>query len=186
MASETSICNSALTRIGAARITSLTDDSKQARACTASYALMRDEVLRSHPWNSAISRASVASLADAPAFGYDNQFQLPGDCLRILEVYDSRLPWVVEGRRLLCDETSPVSIRYVRREEDPNQWDPLLQSAVASRLALELVEELTQSSTKRKHAMDEYRQVMGQARTADGREQSPMTFEEDEWVTVRL
>ena len=98
MASETSICNSALTRIGAARITSLTDDSKQARACTASYALMRDEVLRSHPWNSAISRASVASLADAPAFGYDNQFQLPADCLRMLEVYDSRLPWVVEGR----------------------------------------------------------------------------------------
>jgi hypothetical protein len=72
MASETSICNSALTRIGAARITSLTDDSKQARACTASYALMRDEVLRSHPWNSAISRASVASLADAPAFGSAN------------------------------------------------------------------------------------------------------------------
>ena len=46
MPSATDICNRALSRVGEARITSLTDDSKQARACNSAYAHIRDEVLR--------------------------------------------------------------------------------------------------------------------------------------------
>ena len=35
--------------LGEARITSLTDDTKQAKACNSAYAHVRDEVLRAHP-----------------------------------------------------------------------------------------------------------------------------------------
>jgi hypothetical protein len=185
MPSSVDICNRALSRVGEARITSLTDDSKQARACNGAYTLIRDEVLRAHPWNAAITRAKLAKLADDPAFGYDAQYQLPADCLRVVEVYDTTLPWVVEGRKLLSDEGTPLSIRYVRREEDPNQWDALLVSAVAARLAVELCEELTQSNTKRQIATQEYEGIMRLARKADGQESSPMPFEEDAWINAR-
>ena len=97
MPSATDICNRALSRVGEARITSLTDDSKQARACNGAYTHIRDEVFRAHPWNSVITRAKLAKLADAPAFGYDAHYQLPADCLRVVEVYDTTLPWVVES-----------------------------------------------------------------------------------------
>jgi hypothetical protein len=127
----------------------------------------------------------LAKLADDPAFGYDAQYQLPADCLRVVEVYDTTLPWVVEGRKLLSDEGTPLSIRYVRREEDPNQWDALLVSAVAARLAVELCEELTQSNTKRQIATQEYEGLMRLARKADGQESSPMPFEEDAWINAR-
>ena len=92
---------------------------------------------------------------------------------------------MVEGKKLLSDEGSPLSIRYVRREEDPNQWDSLLVSAVAARLAMELCEELTQSNTKREIATREYEQLLSRARMADGQEQSPMPFEEDAWINAR-
>jgi len=185
MPSSVDICNRALSRVGEARITSLTDDTKQARACNGAYTHVRDEVLRAHPWNAAIARASLAKLATSPAFGYDDEYQLPADCLRVVEVYDTTLPWVVEGKKLLSDEGSPLSIRYVRREEDPNQWDSLLVSAVAARLAMELCEELTQSNTKREIATREYEDLLSRARMADGQEQSPMPFEEDSWINAR-
>ncbi len=60
----------------------------------------------------------LTKLATAPDFGYDAQYQLPADCLRVVEVYDTKLPWVVEGRVLLSSESTPVYIRYVKREED--------------------------------------------------------------------
>ena len=186
MPSETDICNRALSRVGEARITSLTDDTKQARACNSAYAHVRDEVLRSHPWNSAITRTTLAKLSSSPAYGYDDQYQLPSDCLRVVEIYETKLPWVVEGRKLLSDEGAPLSVRYVRREEDPNQYDPMLASAVAARLAIELCEELTQSNTKRERALVEYEQILSRARMADAQEQSPMPFEEDDWINARL
>ena len=185
MPSAVDICNRALSRVGEARITSLADDSKQARACSSAYVHVRDEVLRAHPWNSAMTRASLAKLSSTPAFGYDNEYQLPTDCIRMVEVYDTTNPWVVEGKKLLSDDGSPISIRYVRREEDPNQWDALLASAVAARLALELCEELTQSNTKKEDAAQYYEVLLSRARSADGQEQSPMPFEEDAWVTSR-
>ena len=185
MPSAVDICNRALSRVGEARITSLTDDTKQAKACNSAYAHVRDEVLRAHPWNSAITRAALAKLSSSPAFGYDDEYQLPADCLRVVEVYDTTLPWVVEGKKLLSDEGSPLSIRYVKREEDPNQWDALLVSAVSARLAVELCEELTQSNTKRNLATEAFEAIMSSARRADGQEQSPMPFEEDAWIAAR-
>ena len=185
MPSSVDICNRALSRVGEARITSLADDSKQARACSSAFAFIRDEVLRAHPWNSAIARASLEKLAASPAFGYDDSYQLPADCLRVVEVYDTTLPWVIEGKTILSDEGAPLSIRYVKREEDTNEWDALLVSAIAARLAMELCEELTQSNTKRERATQEYEQILARARMADGQEQSPMPFEEDAWINAR-
>ena len=49
MTSVVGICNLALTKLGAARITSLTDDTKQARALNAIYEATRDAELAAQP-----------------------------------------------------------------------------------------------------------------------------------------
>tara|TARA_R100001530_G_scaffold114015_1_gene80959 strand:+ start:206 stop:1021 length:816 start_codon:yes stop_codon:yes gene_type:complete len=59
--SEVAICNSALIKLGAAEISSLSDTNKRAQLCNAQYSKLRDELLRSHPWNFAIGR-KVLSL----------------------------------------------------------------------------------------------------------------------------
>ena len=45
------LVNLALVRLGANRITSLSDGSKNANEANAIYALIRDDLLREHPWS---------------------------------------------------------------------------------------------------------------------------------------
>ena len=68
MASTTfvSISNRALTFLGAQPITSLEDDTKEARACNRMFEQSRNQVLRGHAWNFAIKRASLAANTTAP------------------------------------------------------------------------------------------------------------------------
>jgi len=73
------ICNLALGKLGAARIISLTEASPEANACSIHYEQTRNEVLRAHRWNFAITRATLTELASAPEFGWAHQYQLPND-----------------------------------------------------------------------------------------------------------
>lgn len=59
------IVNLALTRIGDLRIASLSDATAAGQAANAVYASLRDEVLRAHPWNFAVQRATCHHVADA-------------------------------------------------------------------------------------------------------------------------
>ncbi len=79
MPSVVDICNEAMDLLGAATITSLTENSKEARLCNRRFETVRDSVLRSHPWNVAIVRTDIAADSDAPAFGFTHQFTLPTD-----------------------------------------------------------------------------------------------------------
>lgn len=54
------LCNVALAHLGEARITTIADETASARACALHYEPTRKEVLRSHRWNFAISRAVLA------------------------------------------------------------------------------------------------------------------------------
>ena len=85
---KVNICNSALAKVGATRISSLDDDKKQARLCKELYTIITQQMIESHPWNFAISRVEVAAVVAAPAFGFSYQFQVPSDCLRILNLQD--------------------------------------------------------------------------------------------------
>ncbi len=57
MPSVVDICNEAMDLLGAATITALTENSKEARLCNRRFSTVRDATLRSHSWNCAIARA---------------------------------------------------------------------------------------------------------------------------------
>ena len=84
MASVVDICNRALQKLGAESITSLTQNTENARACNSCFEFLRDAELRAHPWNFAIKRAQLAADLTPPEFGYDLRYQLPSDYLRLL------------------------------------------------------------------------------------------------------
>ena len=91
MASVVQICNSALNQLGAASITALTDNSKNARLCNERYTVVRDAVFRSHPWNSLIKRQQLAQTTNTPAYGFSYEFALPSDCLRVLKALEDKI-----------------------------------------------------------------------------------------------
>lgn len=100
------VCNSALQKVGAASIMSLTDNSREARACNLAYDSNRRDELRKHYWNFAMKRVALAPDVTAPAFDFAYQFTLPSDCLRIMLPNDAYLDWVVEGRKILTNATT--------------------------------------------------------------------------------
>ena len=193
MATEVSICSNALRRLGDDPITALTDDTERARLCNAFYIPSRDLILRSHPWNFAITRATLAQLSDTPAYEYGYQYALPTDpyCLRILDFhtgsYSSNevdMDWKVEGREILTDEAT-VYIKYIGRVTDPNEYDTLLIETVAARLASDTGYAITGSTTLTNAMWQLYEAKIVEARHADASEGKPDEIIANTWLNAR-
>lgn len=150
MASKTEICNAALTRLAASRITNFeTDNTAEAKDCNAIYDLIAEEVMSIGDWPSVRRRASLAQLTSTPAFEFAYAFQLPTDpkCLRITRINDCKpgdIEYTIEGDQLLTNESS-ISIKYLAFITDTNKYDIDLRQAIIDRLVAELAYKKTGS-----------------------------------------
>ena len=169
MASVVSICNSALNQLGAASITALTDNSKNARLCNARYETIRDAVYRSHPWNCLIRRKQLAQDTATPAYGFKFQFTLPSDCLRLLGLDAYNSDHKVEGRKILCNE-STIKISYVAQITDPNELDVLTRETISAGLAADLAYAITANLQVSKLMQEKYQFKLSEARHTDASE----------------
>jgi len=189
MASEVGICNRALQKLGAKRITSLTQDAVNARACNTCYSELRDAEMSAHEWSFAVDRVQLAADATAPAFGRTNAYQLPSDYLRLARPYVednfNSLDWIIEGLKIYTDDTGALEVRYVKQVTDPNVMHVLFREALAARMALEMCEELTQSNTKKASLQSEYAAFIKEARRVNAILKIPAVSPEDEWLTIR-
>jgi hypothetical protein len=190
MASQVGICNRALQILGAERITTLTDNSRNARACVAAYDAVRQAELRKHTWNFSVARAELAADADEPAWGRANAFTLPAACLRLLPAYPednlNSLDWQIEGRKILTDDSAPIYVRYVDDITDANTMDALFREALSARLAYDLCEEITQSNSKQDLARERYTDAIREARKVNAFERVSAESPDDVWITARL
>jgi hypothetical protein len=199
MASQVEIANRALTKLGAARIISFGDDNKQARAVQSMFAIVRDAELRAHIWSFSLKRASLAALTSTPDWGFEYEYELPSDCLRLIQVNDfyqgpsmddyrnqSTAEYILEGNKILTDYAAPLKIRYIKREEDTAQWDATFVEAFACRLAAEMAEDLTQSNQKKDAAWKEYQQALSLAIRSGAVEQQPQDMPDDSWMLSRI
>ncbi len=176
MATEVSICSNALRILGDDPITSLTDDTERARLCNSLYEPARDAVLRSHPWNFAITRATLAQLSTTPAYEYAYQYSLPTDpyCLRVLSMEYQDYVFKIEhlagtGRVLLTDE-STAKILYIARVSDTAQFDSLFVDTLTAKMASELSFPVTNSVTLQAQMQKLYQLKLSEARSIDGQE----------------
>lgn len=177
MASKVSICSNALLLLGAQTISSLSEGNDRAALASNLYDSLRDDTLRSHPWNCAIKRVVLAPDVDAPAFDYTAAFSLPSDWLRTLGVgadgYES--DYKTEGRKILSNGTS-LALRYVYRNEQESTWDAMLVRAMELRLAAEMAYPITMSASMADLMFNKLQQHMRQARAVDGQDDPPQTF----------
>lgn len=189
MASKVEIANRALQKLGAKRIVSLEEDSRNARAVNACYETLKEAELRKHPWSFAVKRVQLAADTDAPAFGKARTFQLPSDYLRLLapdpELNLNDLDWQIEGRKIATNDSSPLDVRYIYNVTDPNEMDVLFREALAASIALELAEEITQSNTKKGDADYGYEKAVNEAKKTNAIERAASQPPDDTWVTVR-
>lgn len=189
MADVTRICNSALAKIGAARITGLEEASKNASLCAELYDKCRDDLLRAHSWNFAMARAKLARLSEAPDFGPAHAYALPADWIRCVSAHASpdgrsTLAYRIEGSSLLSD-ADDVYLRYVRRVEDANRMTADFREALACLLARELAVPIAQSNSLEEKLEARFRTRLRRARTTDGLEDTSEPMPLGAWAAVR-
>jgi hypothetical protein len=181
---QVSICNLALIRCGAARISSISQDTKTAVALNAIWDMSRDIVMAAHPWNFAIKRDTLAPTATTPEYGYDYEYDLPSDCLRLLREEDSDVEYVVEDSKILSDE-SELIVSYIYRNENENSWSPGFANALAWYLVVQIGFTLTQQTKLVESAEKAYKLALAEARYVDASEGTPEPFETIDWVRSR-
>lgn len=199
MTTSVEIVNMALTMLGTKRIAALTDNVKEAREMNAVYTLRRDALLRSFNWSFAMERTSLSALSDAPAWGYTVAYQLPSDCLRVVQVNDiwqvpglsdamggpDAEPYKIEGRTIVTDFSAPLYLRYVKRVSNTADFDSAFASVFACDLAIATCEAITQSRTKKDSLKDDYAEAIRLAVRANAIELPPEEIPDDSWMLSR-
>ena len=180
-----SICNSALTLIGADRIASLSEESEEATICQERFDHVRDSVLQIFPWNCCIVRKKLTQNKIKPAFEYQYSHNLPisPQCLSVLSVQETD-EWVIEGD-FLVSNTSPVNIVYVGKITEPHKYPPYLCELIAARLSIEIAYKLTGNVNVHNSCMQLYTYKLKEAVELEGRQGNmPRTIDDlyrDPW-----
>lgn len=167
-------------------VASVNENSKEARLCNRFYEQCRDEVLEAGGWPFAIKAEPLAYLGESALEGWGLLYDRPSDALRILDVVPAGSqgaayshwcgcsgPWSAwplwrgavsfqqtlssggNGTNLLANIEGAWAI-YVARVENPAVFSPLMVSAVADRLAMELAMPLTAKESILQLAMTRY------------------------------
>ena len=192
MASTVDMCNSALNLLGASTISSLTEDTKNARLCNQRFEPIRDRVFRSHNWNCLIKRVQLAQDSTAPVVEYSYAYTLPTDCLRVLKIHNgstdsikSALDYKIEGRKVVTDETT-IYLVYIALITDPNEFDSYLREAISHQLAADICYAITNNSTLANNYMTRADERLREARFIDATENALDTVEANEFTDARL
>lgn len=177
MATSVSICSNALLMLGAQPINDLDEDLDRARLAANLYPSVRDDMLRSHPWNCAVKRVVLSHDTTAPAFGYAYQFPLPHDWLRTLSVgdYGDEIDFRIESGMLMADDPE-LKLRYIFRNEVESTWDAMLIHCMTLAMAAGMAYAITQSTSLEQSRIQELQMALKRARAADGHDDPPETF----------
>jgi hypothetical protein len=187
---ETSIANLALTRLGADRITNIdTEQTENASKIRAVFDFLRDETLRAHPWNFATKRVNFNKLTTTPLYGFANEFQIPGDVLRILPAgtgIDTNYPsdYKIEGDKVLTND-STFQAKCIMRIEDTTKWDAAFVEVFATRLQAELAYAIVNNRTIAADLFNLYLQKLRSAKAFDAMEDTPDPMTADDWINSR-
>lgn len=206
MTSDTAIANLALRRLGDYELTNLaTDQTKAGRVMRTHYEHTRDLLLRSHPWNWAIKRATLAASATAPNHEFSYAFPLPVDCLKVVSCdfeqatvtyFDAyigqytlpgeyRVERVANQLCIVTDEEA-CKIEYIAKIEDVSQFDPLFVDLLACRLAAECAYGITQNRSVAEQMWQIYERKWTDATGTDAQEGTARPLIADSWLGARF
>lgn len=193
MPSETDIVNGALRLVGGSRITSLTDGSKNANVANDLFDELRDDLLRSHPWNFATKRKKLAQSGTSPVFEFDHAYPLPSDWLRTISVHNNdagtgtvlyRVEQVA-GQAAIVTSSDDIWLRYVARVSDPNLMSTDFRRALQLALARDLAVPIAASNTLQDSLGKQAERVLARARSNDGLGAFPERRPRGSWVESR-
>lgn len=185
MSARVDIANIALALLSSDSITTLEDDSRQAKVINTHYEAAKNATLEAYEWSFATKRFTPAKSSTDPDWGWSNAFPIPSDILRVTEVDlnlppagqsifldpmdRSPAPHVVENRIILTND-DPIYCTGIRKVEDEGIFSALFDHAFAAKLAMLSCYAITESNTKFKAMATLYGAMIGEAKTRDAQQ----------------
>ena len=182
--SETSICNSALLKVGAEEISSLDDDTRASNTCAALFENIRDEVMIACPWRFSLVQVQLCNpSANAPKFQYNTAYDIPSNLLRVWQVDTN--PWTEMGGQIYCDKQDGINVLAIFQNVDPSSWTSQFAEALAWRLAMEIALSLVQSVPLKQEMEKGYDKAIALARSTNAVIGTPERLIADFWSSSR-
>jgi hypothetical protein len=186
--SKVSISNKALTLVGASPITSLTDESENARAINRVYSISLKSALSETMWNFATKRVLLAQVDVTLAWSDDDDtyvYQRPSDVIRIFSTNDEDSIWYVEGDYIISD-TSGLGIKYVYYNDSPSTYSASFKEAFTDKLASDIAFMILNSSEKANSMLEKYERVsLPKARSENAQVGRKIKLKDDAWENAK-
>lgn len=181
------IINSALQKCGLPLAAALTDVTWNANEYFENNVR---QVLKAHAWGFATKHDTFTANAVAPTHGFTFSYDLPTDCLRVIDIRpanDLRAPaarFTVVGKQLFANVT-PCNARYIYDCIDPDLWPDTFADVVATKLASEIAPLNSQSFGLGASLKQMYAAVLQSAVAADAMEERTILPIEPMFLRVR-
>lgn len=187
--STVSVCNKALVLCGASPITSLTQDTPNARALNDVYDISRKSFLTECRWTFSVTRSTLSTASTTKiAWLHDEEnyaYTRPSDCLRIWEMSDLSAIWREEGNYIISD-TADLEAKWTFDLSDMSLWRQKAIDAFIDKLCSDVCFMILNDVRKAQAFLEKYEKVtLPKAMSEDsqtGTHQEPI---DDAWLRAK-
>ena len=104
-------------------------------------------------------------------FGYAAYYELPVDCLRVIELSTNEV-FKVEGRQIVTDALDTIKIKYIKKVSE-ELFSASFSKAFYLKLAEDISYQLVQSSSLQKDIASDAERYLRRARSYNSQEGTP-------------
>ncbi len=183
------IVNHALVLCGASPITSLTEDTANARAANAVYETSRKSILTDCRWTFALTRSTLSTVATTTiAFLYPEEtsvYSRPAGALRIWQMSDIEAIWREEGAYIISN-TASLGTLYTFDHSEVGLWRHKFVEAFIDKLCAEISYMILNSATKAQSFMEKYEKIsLPKAMSEDSQTGAHQEVIDDAWLKAK-
>jgi len=193
---QSSILNKALSRAGAnVTISSINDDRDEARLLRTFYDNARQELLREHGWQFALTYSRLVYIDDAvDSVRWVLKYKFPNNILRIIELDRRQDESVIPFTRAYDPNTGDAVIYTNRPDavavgvadvEEEDYFDPSFEDTLSWRLAFEIAPNLSADPSLVELLNQQYLRALNVAKTKSNSEFSPSPDADAPWIQNR-
>ena len=188
--SKTVIVNNALTRVGANPVTSIDQDTNNARIVSRIYELSLRSILSECKWNFATKRANLTLSADTLDWYHTQEGEVyvyikPSDMIRIFGMSDRAAKFREEGDYIISN-TAGLGVLYVYYLDAPSKYPAAFIDAFADKLSSDIAYMIVNSASLGDKYKKIYETVSLERATAENAQFGvQQTMKDDEWTLAK-
>ena len=191
------ICQWAMVMLGtdpAELVSIVTPTNASERVCASVYDGLRRKLLMTTTWNFATKRTTISRDAVAPAFGYDDAYNLPPDCLRIIAIgpdlvgsAQGIMEYTPEGRQVLLNASGAESLhfKYTYDCTAVGSFDPLFTEILAHYVAISGGYALTKQKERIQQLAILLQPLIAEAKAVNGQQNPVKVVRRSRFINAR-